>query len=297
MPASNPDWRPIAAQISHQSGALFAVEQARPLGGGSINRAWRIEGMGQRFFVKLNAPEQISMFEAELAGLQTLHAAAAVRVPKPVCSGREGAYAWLVLEYLELRQPRPGEWAGLGERLARQHRVTAPQFGWHRNNTIGATPQHNTQQLDWIGFFATRRLGFQLELAARNGYGRALADEGARLLEALPEFFSNYAPLPSLLHGDLWSGNAGFCEPAGPVLFDPAVYYGDREADLAMSELFGGFGREFYSAYRADWALDGGYSVRKRLYNLYHLLNHLNLFGGGYLADCRDTIRWLLAQS
>jgi protein-ribulosamine 3-kinase len=296
MPAADLDWKAVAARISQRTEAVFTVEQAQPLGGGSINRAWRIDGTGRRFFVKLNAAEQIAMFEAEFAGLQALHEAAAVRVPRPICSGRDGAHAWLVLEYLELRQARPGEWAGLGERLARQHRVTAPLFGWHRDNTIGATPQHNAQQPDWIHFFASCRLRFQLDLAARNGYARTLADEGAQLLEALPAFFSGYAPLPSLLHGDLWSGNAGFCDSAGPVLFDPAVYYGDREADLAMSELFGGFDREFYSAYRADWAIDPGYAVRKRLYNLYHLLNHLNLFGGGYLADCRDTIRWLLAR-
>jgi fructosamine-3-kinase len=188
-------------------------------------------------------------------------------------------------------------WARLGERLAVQHRRIADAFGWHRDNTIGSTPQPNPPTPRWVDFLRSARLGYQLQLAMDAGYGRNLADRGSRLLDALGGYFAGYSPFPSLLHGDLWSGNAGFCLDGEPVIFDPAVYYGDREADVAMTELFGGFGSAFHAAYRGAWPLDPGYATRKRLYNLYHLLNHLNLFGSTYLARCQSEIDWLLAQA
>jgi len=169
--------------------------------------------------------------------------------------------------------------------LAALHRRQAARFGWARDNTIGATPQANGWCESWTMFWRERRLAPQLALAARNGY-RIDVPPVWRLLEG-------HEPAPSLLHGDLWSGNAGFLPDGAPVLFDPAVYYGDREADLAMTELFGGFPGEFYCAYNAAWPLASGYQQRKPLYNLYHLLNHLNLFGGGYLTQVRAALRLL----
>ena len=166
----------------------------------------------------------------------------------------------------------------MGRMLAKLHRVTGPRFGWHRDNWIGLSPQQNGWCDDWAEFFWERRIRPQAERA-----GLQVSRGG--LLE-------NHKPQPSLLHGDLWSGNAGFTAE-GPVIFDPAVYYGDREADLAMTELFGGFPREFYDAYRKEWPVDDGYEKRKPLYNLYHLLNHLNLFGGGYLGQVKETLRLL----
>ena len=177
------------------------------------------------------------------------------------------------------------------------HRVTATRVGWHRDNTIGATPQINTPGADWIAFWRQHRLGFQLRLAGENGHRGRLLTQGERLLEQLPVFFSGYEPRPSLLHGDLWSGNAAFMRDGTPVIFDPAVYYGDREADIAMTELFGGFSAEFYRAYDETDPRDPGYATRKLLYNLYHVLNHLNLFGGGYRAQAERVIGELLAQT
>jgi fructosamine-3-kinase len=185
----------------------------------------------------------------------------------------------------------------LGERLARLHRVTAPRFGWHRDNTIGATPQSNEWTGDWAAFVAGQRLGFQLDLVERHGHGGRLVDRGRRLCELVSAFLGDHRPQASLLHGDLWGGNWAADAAGEPVIFDPAVYFGDREADLAMTRLFGGFGRSFYEAYQAGWPLEPGAAQRVVLYNLYHVLNHLNLFGGGYGAQAEEMIERLLAET
>ena len=177
------------------------------------------------------------------------------------------------------------------------HRHTQDRFGWHRDNTIGSTPQPNEKNSDWVVFWQQQRLGFQLELAAQNGIADSLREQGQRLIEVLPSFFSNYRPAPSLLHGDLWSGNYAMDTAGHPVIYDPAVYYGDREADLAMTELFGSLPQQFYSAYEEAWPIDAGYSVRKTLYNLYHILNHFNLFGGGYSSQAGHMIKSLLSET
>jgi protein-ribulosamine 3-kinase len=287
-------WEHIAARISDTTATRFRGARAVAAAGGSINRAFVLEDAGVRYFVKLNAASRAAMFEAEAAGLAALAATNTIRVPRAICWGADADHAWIALEYLTLQAA--GDWRGFGAALAALHRHTAAHFGWVRDNTIGSTAQPNRQHQDWVVFLREQRLGYQLELALRNGH-RTLARDGARLLERLPAFFSGYTPAPSLLHGDLWSGNAAFLTAGEAVIFDPAVYFGDREADLAMTELFGGFADGFYRAYRAAWPLDDGYRVRKDLYNLYHLLNHLNLFGASYHAACTDTISRLLAQS
>ena len=235
------------------------------------------------------------MFEAEAQGLREIEKTGTVRVPRALCTGRDRSQAWIVLEYLPLAPASHAAMATLGTQLAALHRVTSTHFGWAHNNTIGSTPQVNTPTSDWLEFWGRWRFGAQLELAARNGHRGALQRHGAELIERLPEFFTAYHPAASLLHGDLWGGNAGAAADGMPVIFDPAVYYGDREADLAMTELFGGFPSAFYAAYAAAWPLDAGYRRRRDLYNLYHVLNHLNLFGGGYGAQAEAMLRALLA--
>jgi fructosamine-3-kinase len=217
-------------------------------------------------------------------------------VPAVLGFGTSGDRAFLALEWIEFGPVQPGTEARLGEGLARLHRTIAGRFGWHRDNTIGATPQRNDWTADWLEFFAKHRLGYQLELAERSGHGGRWVERGCELCERLDAFFSGYAPQPSLLHGDLWGGNWAADTSGAPVIFDPATYYGDREADLAMTHLFGGFGREFYAAYDAAWPLDRGANARRDLYNLYHVLNHLNLFGGGYRAQAERMIERLLAE-
>jgi fructosamine-3-kinase len=197
-------------------------------------------------------------------------------VPAVLEHGINDGKAFILLEQLELR--RSGDWREMGRALALLHRQTGPRFGWPRDNYIGLAPQVNTWKDDWSEFFIECRL--------RPQASRARVDLPEAAVRAL---LKDHTPAPSLLHGDLWSGNAGFVAQ-GPVVFDPAVYYGDREADLAMTELFGGFPPEFYEGYGP---VDAGYERRKHAYNLYHLLNHLNLFGGGYRAQVEATLRLL----
>jgi fructosamine-3-kinase len=288
-------WQAIAADLSRATGSPFSASHAEPTGGGSINRAFRLDGGGQCYFVKLNSAQRLGMFDAERAGLMELGATKAVRVPKPICCGSDALFSWIVLEHLELGNGTDGL-AALGAQLALMHRHTAANFGWNRDNTIGSTPQQNEWCSDWIVFLRQRRIGFQLQLAQRNGYRGRLQSAGERLLAELDAFFAGYRPQASLLHGDLWGGNAAVLADAEPAIFDPAVYYGDREADLAMTELFGGFPQAFYRGYDDAWPLDPGYRVRKQLYNLYHLLNHLNLFGGSYRAPAQAAIDGLLGE-
>ena len=284
----------LAERIGAATGAAFVAERRQGVSGGDINRAERLVGRdGRRFFVKFNRADRLAMFEAEADGLDEMLATGAIRVPRPVCCGREGGEAFLVLEYLDL--DGRGDAAELGRRLAALHGCTQSSFGWRRDNTIGATPQPNAWLADWIEFLRERRLGHQLDLARRAGAPARLLARGERLLADLAAFFPGYAPGPSLLHGDLWGGNYGYAD-GEPVLFDPAVYYGDREADLAMTELFGGFPAAFHAAYREAWALDPGYETRKTLYNLYHVLNHYNLFGGGYAGQAERMLDRLLAE-
>ena len=248
-------------------------------------------------FVKEGPPASHAMFAAEAAGLDELRRANAVRIPEVRDIGVNATSAWLAIEWIPLNtSPSAATESALGERLALQHRLTAATFGWDRDNTIGLTPQLNGWSESWVTFFRERRLRYQLDLAARNGYPGRLQSLADRLLERIDGFFTGYQPLPSLLHGDLWGGNWAADERGQPVIFDPAVYYGDREADLAMTRLFGGFGPDFYAAYTATWPTDAGARVRRDLYNLYHVLNHVNLFGAGYLPQARALVESLLAH-
>lgn len=257
--------------------------------------AWRVVCSESVWFVKTKV-DALNMFIAEAEGIKALAKCQAVRVPTVLGTGVDGSEAFLVMEWLPLGRKTQHGAACMGESLARQHRFSAEYFGWQRSNFIGATPQFNAPIRSWMEFFRNYRLGFQLRLAAENGYRGALQDECAKLLDNLSDFFTGYAPAPSLLHGDLWGDNWGVLASGEPVCFDPAVYYGDREADLAMTELFGGFPQAFYAAYDAAWPLDDGYTVRRDLYNLYHVLNHLNLFGDRYLSQARRTVATLLSR-
>ena len=287
-------WDDIGAAIEAATGTAASISHQGSVGGGCINQAQRVQYGATTYFVKLNTADKADMFAAEACGLQELRSSNTLRVPEPVSWGDNGESAWLVMENLQFGGR--GDQAALGEGLAAMHRITRRQFGWTRDNTIGSTLQVNTPADDWVEFWRERRLGFQLELAASHGYGGRLQSQGEKLLDAFPVLFAGYAPQASLLHGDLWSGNYARTTDGEPAIFDPAVYYGDREADLAMTELFGGFGAGFYAAYRAQYPLDPGYAVRRKLYNVYHILNHLNMFGGGYHAQAQGMIDSLLVD-
>lgn len=285
----------IARALSAATGLDCAAAPQQRVRGGSINECYRWAGGAREMFVKLGDAPALAMYEAEAAGLAELERAPALRVPSVLGCGRTGQAAFLALEWIE-----PGEGGGscearLGEGLAALHALTEPRFGWSRDNTIGRTPQANAWSDDWAEFFRERRLRPQLELASGNGFGKLLGAPGERLLECMHRLLEGHRPLASLLHGDLWGGNWFASSSGEPVLFDPAVYYGDRETDLAMTRLFGGFGAGFYRAYQSAAPLEPGWEARAELYNLYHVLNHANLFGGGYAAQARRSVDHLLA--
>lgn len=279
----------VNAHISEALNRPFNGRSWPGPGGGCINLAWRVEDETSCFFVKTNEARLLPMFEAEAAGLRAIYETQTIAAPQVVGWGREGAQAFLVLEWRSLGGRL--DWRLMGQQLAQLHaHPVGDRFGWDGDNYIGATPQKNRYETDWIQFFGEHRLGWQARLAEKKG-GRV--PQLSRLLDVLPKFFADYQPQPSLLHGDLWSGNAGFDEH-GPLIFDPAVYKGDRETDLAMTELFGGFPNPFYEAYQQTFPLNPGYAQRRELYNLYHILNHYNLFGGGYLSQANAMIDRLL---
>jgi fructosamine-3-kinase len=247
-------------------------------------------------FVKSGLATALAMYEAEAAGLAALRAVGAIRVPEVRFCGLEAGQARIVLERLELRGLGRASGIALGRALAQLHRATGPHYGWPTDNFVGASPQENTPDDVWPRFYAQRRLRPQLRRAAENGMERNLVAQGEKLAEKVAAFFVGGHPPASLLHGDLWSGNASALPDGTPVVFDPACYWGDREADLAMTELFGGFPESFYAAYREAWPLAEGFETRKTLYNLYHVLNHFNLFGASYLGQTRRMIEKLLAE-
>jgi fructosamine-3-kinase len=285
-----PDWSAILDAL-RETGADMPVQTApRAVGGGDISAAWRVGDL----FVKTGPPQSAEMFAAEAEGLSELARPAVIRVPEVVGYGLVHETAWLATRWIAFARATRATETKLGEQLAALHAVTAERFGWHRNNTIGLTPQVNDWSDDWVAFYRDHRLGFQLQLAADNGF--SLGEPAARLMQRIPAFFDGYSPAASLLHGDLWGGNWGSCD-GEPVIFDPAVYFGDRESDLAMTRLFGGFGRAFYEAYENNAPLAPGHRQRSDLYQLYHVLNHLNLFGSAYLGRAQALIQNLLRES
>ncbi|MEG4026589.1 fructosamine kinase family protein [Microcoleus sp. S13C4] len=303
-------WDKIAAHISETTGETFSMDNRHSVSGGCINQGYSISSSSRAYFAKINQASQIAMFEAEALGLQQMRAAQTIRVPEPICWGTEGNSAYIVVEWLDLGS-RGGDraWEEMGRKLAEMHKYTPPNpallrggeepnsgllrgvFGWDINNTIGSTVQINNWTANWAEFWAEHRIGYQLQLARRRG---GHFPQGERLLEVIPELLAGHEPQPSLVHGDLWGGNAGVTSAGEPVIFDPAAYFGDREVDIAMTELFGGFSAQFYGGYHQVWPLEGGYEQRKILYNLYHILNHFNLFGGSYESQANQMINLIL---
>ena len=286
----------LILHLAQQTGQPLKNARLSSVGGGDINNAYKLQAEGVTWFIKLNRAELLDMFAAEAAGLQELAATDKVRVPLPLVFGCFQQQAYLVMEFIDLKSPSPQSLSLFGRQLAQLHRVRQPWFGWSRDNTIGSTPQCNAKHENWVEFWCQERLGRQLRFAADKGFTGVLQRRGEKLLVQLAGFFSSYQPLPALLHGDLWGGNMAADRQGNPVMFDPACYYGDREADIAMTELFGGFRADFYAAYQDEYPLDAGYQARKTLYNLYHILNHLNLFGSAYLGQAKGMLDSLLAE-
>jgi fructosamine-3-kinase len=287
----------LEGAISHATGTAFRITRVSPVGGGCIHETVALEGPDEaRYFAKLNDARFGASFEAEADGLIAL-AGSGMRVPRPFAQGAAEGRAFLLLEFLALGEGSDAGHRELGRRLARQHGHRGPHFGWARDNFIGLTPQRNSPCPSWTEFWQSCRLAPQLAAARANGHDGRLQSLGAQVVKAVPRLLTGHDPAPALLHGDLWSGNTAFLPNGTPVVFDPAVYYGDPEADLAMTELFGGFPESFYEGYREVRAVAGGYRLRRVLYNLYHVLNHLNLFGAGYRSQAERMMERLLEMA
>jgi protein-ribulosamine 3-kinase len=266
--------------------------QVSPVGGGCINHCFRIDLGGGTYFLKHNTQEAFpGMFEAEGEGLRLLRETETIRIPDVIDVGTAGDQSYLLLEWIDQGPPRDDFWPSFGRQLAALHRTSADQFGLDYDNYIGSLHQVNDPHKDWTSFFIEERLKRQIRQAARFF---SLNDERGfdSLFVRLPEIFPNEPP--SLIHGDLWSGNFMCTNMGEPVLMDPAVYYGSREMDLAMMRLFGGFSPEMFDTYDQEFPLVGEWKERLDICNLYPLLVHVNLFGEGYMSQMRSILRRFL---
>lgn len=294
----------LTLSLSQRIAAIVQLQEHEPIGkcdicsvsGGDINTSYLLTTQRRRYFIKtLNHVNASAMHSAEAAGLEALAQVDSLVVPKVLAVGSDGATSILVLTAVEL-SGKPN-WQALGVAVAQMHRLSSSQYGWPHNNFIGTTGQSNGCQNQWRDFWWQQRLRPQLELAHSKGFAGDLAECSQRLGSACESLLQNHNPTPVLVHGDLWSGNVGFTETSRPCIYDPACYYGDGEVDIAMSRLFGGFAIDFYRTYESVHAKLPGHQQREVLYNLYHLLNHLNLFGRAYLPQCLQSIKWLCAST
>lgn len=277
-------WRFVTTKLSECLNKDIDFTKIIPTQGGDISSAYTLTTNHGKYFVKVQTLDLIEIFHSELLSLNTLQP----YCPLPIGVFQYENFSFLVMEYLDLSFR--GDEHSLAELIAGLHSTENSFFGWQESNFIGLTRQENEPRNDWLNFWWDMRLLPQLQLAYQNGFNELKAYESDLLL-ANQQLLSKHHPSPALLHGDLWSGNKAFLKDKRAIIFDPASYYGDRETDIAMSELFGGFGKAFYQRYNEILPLEEGYEKRKPLYNLYHLLNHLNLFGRSYLAQCIDTIK------
>eukprot|EP00166_Cyanidium_caldarium_P005371 ctg_646.g201 len=272
----------ISSAVSAAIGKDFKASIGPVVGGGCVSDTRMVlsKNGSQKFFAKIGSPSDISMLSAEYEGVHEMSNTQTVRVPKPICYDSTDRFSFLILELLELTSKSGRDGYRILGRLAKMHKTTNDRlYGWHRGNTI-TTPQLNPWTSNWTEFFVNYRLRYQLELAQHNHANLGSIETFLRHVEKILDRHTEV--VPSLVHGDLWSGNIGFLVSGEPVIFDPATYYGDREVDIAMTELFGRLPEEFYVAYNEEWALPEGYEKRRTIYNLYHILNHFNLFGGMY---------------
>jgi fructosamine-3-kinase len=273
------------AEVALRAAGLGPLGALHAVGGGDIAAAYRVEAGAQGAFLKVGGAAH--PFEAEAMALEEIAATRTLRVPRALAHGVAEGAGYLLLEWIDLAPQ--GDWAAAGRQLAALHARTSDRHGWARANSIGASPQFNAPCAVWTEFYREQRLRPQFALARANGL-RALAALEARACRASDALLAGHAPAASLLHGDLWRGNVAFDREGSPVVFDPASYHGDAETDLAMARLFGGFPEAFYRAYASSRPEARGAGRRLALYHLYHVLNHANLFGGGYAAQAAAII-------
>jgi len=280
----------IERVVSELSAKRLIVTDIRPVGGGSINEAYRLTTNDQPLFVKVNHAARFpEMFEKEAQGLRVLTHTNSISIPEVIATGKVDNWAYLLLPFIESAPMKPNFWRLFGEQLANLHRHTQPDFGLHHDNYIGSLVQTNQPHPSWTEFFIAERLEPQIQMARNSGkLGSSVIQAFQRFYHHLDDIFPKEPP--ALLHGDLWSGNYMVGHRGEPVLIDPAVYYGHREMDLAMTTLFGGFSPSFYNAYHEYYPLENGWQRRVDYCNLYPLLVHVNLFGGGYAESVKAIL-------
>ncbi len=286
------NWPQLQDSFQSDFGSSFRIEEASPIQGGDINLAFRLETSQGTFFAKLNTPDMIDLFESEREGLMELAACDALEIPEPILCGKNAGAAFLCMSWLDLSEET--DQAGLGEAIAALHQPMGQDFGWSSNNFIGASIQHNDQTQDWPEFFWSMRIEPQLMrmIEAGPSFSESAMDPiQAKVLHVLRQ----HTYVASLVHGDLWIGNAATTLEGRPCIYDPAVHWGHAETDLAMARLFGGFGEAFFDAYEVSLPRETGADERMLIYQLYHLLNHYNLFGASYLDRCIKQIGAIMA--
>jgi fructosamine-3-kinase len=269
--------------VSEVLGVSASKIELQRVQGGDIHAAYCAAVENQQVFVKANSKEFAEVLETEYESLRYMQAARLDFYPQALHIASGDEYAVLMMQHYPLSPLTQSSAADLGRQLARQHLVSNDCFGWIADNFIGLTRQINSNTAEWGDFFRQARLQPQLELAINNGLSSRIVEQVVETLGRTNELLGQQQVKPALLHGDLWSGNVGFDTAlARTMMFDPAPYFGDPESDLAMTELFGRFPAEFYTAYHATFPRREGYSQRRNIYQLYHALNHFNLFGAGY---------------
>lgn len=287
----------ILNTVAKHLGSDYLRAQVKPIGGGCINQAFEIGGSGlATWFMKCGPPSHLDMFQKEMKGLELMARCDAVHVPKGCFAEVIGDRSVLVMEFIPMRAVDSRSALRFGEALAALHLVKAQAYGLDHDNYIGSTPQFNQPAWNWWTFFCEQRLQPQLKRALSSGFGKTPGSRVQRLIDAVPALLGAHSPPASLLHGDLWSGNHGVDEQGKPVLFDPAVYFGDGETDLAMSRLFGTLPEPAYEAYHGLIPQQPEAGVRSKVYDLYHWLNHFNLFGNGYRQQVTSVTDALLYE-
>lgn len=285
-------WQAIAKQLSDTLLFTFQINEKEKVNGGDISDCYMISDGQQRYFVKVNQRDFINKFEIEAENIRILRESNTVFVPELIMTGTSKQHAFIILNFLPTKplDDNKNSYA-FGQQLARLHMWSEQkEYGFDQDNYIGSTLQPNKWDKKWSRFFAEQRIGWQLQLMREKGINLVDINDFTQLIH---EKLASHQPKPSLLHGDLWHGNVAN-SVVGPICYDPACYWGDRECDLAMTELFEGFQPEFYQGYESVFPLDITYAERKDIYNLYHLLNHYNQFGGHYLEKADQMIKRIL---
>ena len=285
----------VVERIECETGEPSTIETCRSVSGGCINQAWVVSTTsGMEFFIKSNPDCSEAVFATEANGLNAMNATETIRVPAVITFGQlSSGPAFLVLEAISSHTRAGNFYETFGRQLAEMHRRgRSAQFGFDSDNWLGASLQMNPRRDDWRTFWVEARLIPQLKMAQDNGVSsQKLQQLGQALISRIDRFINDDGEPPALIHGDLWSGNYLSDENGQPVILDPACYYANREAEFGMTKLFGGFPPQFYDAYQEAWPLTDGWETRTELYTLYHLLNHLNLFGTSYLGGCLEILQ------